>query len=201
MNALVIAIVGLSIIAAILILGSLVCFAMHHFEKRRRTAKATTKAEGQGSADCNRPSDEGHSYVLPSDDAPSSLSCPDKEPTIEAVQLRCSLAGCPVPDLDLPPPSCVQVITPPYFRVHDYTFYSHLAEAGEELSFQPDLQYRPDELKFACDTTKGCVGFESNGTLYKSVNPSIRREGNRVRRVYPDGVDGAYVQIDHRRCE
>ena len=78
--------------------------------------------------------------------------------------------------------------TPQEAGKRNYIFYPHVGGVGIEIEHQSDLQYRPDQLLNACETMPGCIGFESQGVLFKTMKPKYDWE-----LVYPDRSEGTWV--------
>ncbi len=106
-----------------------------------------------------------------------SLECPPSPvcriPRIEDIKLVRSPKPKEI-ELDAEKIASLPIIegtSPTEIAPENYIFFPRIRDAGIEIAFESDLQYRPTELSFACDTTSGCIGFESDGTLFSEIKP------------------------------
>lgn len=192
MNLLVIITVGLAILGSlvflVIILHHAVSFGSDHEVAQRKLCKCSTSSIHDDDAKI-----ESCKCTLPiARDFPSHPSSQECNMSDYGTRLRCTMAGCPIPDFGDMKPNFSVNIPPREHLPRRYNFFPHRAGSGEVLSFEPTLQYRPDELATACDTTPGCVGFDSDGTLLKSVTVQSLST-----RSHPDGIDGTYVATDY----
>ena len=70
----------------------------------------------------------------------------------------------------------------------NYTYYQYVKDSGDVIAFESDLQYRPDELLAACDTTPGCIAFQTDGSIIGRMHPRCQWKYR-----FPDVKEGTWI--------